>query len=749
MYSTSAYVAVSLSVAILIRLGISTIAGAPFRPQPEFANTLSPKLSKYAAWFLLGSGALGVIADLVLALGMLPANPDSVVYRFPRAYWYLGHGALTHVTNVADPRVLFYPFNGTMLYLPLIHFQLPPQSFSFPSIVCWLAIIGITYLFARDVGAPRLFAAAAASLIAFTPNVLIQSLSTNDEIIAASALLAGLYFLHRWTLEHQVFDGIVGMVGVAISVGTKLHVMFYWPLLSIIAVFVLHNFRVAFAALKNVSIPRNMMAAIVAILVSSVFAFSFVGYNYLSAGELTAWDFNNQILNRPFNWLAGLQNVVLYTCQIILTPIADLHVAPNSTFRAHYYELFNQIFSPLFFWVNNGPAFTSASYRFTGVNSPSAVSFNEQTVFIGFTWLVAALSGMWLLRQWRDSKLTWSRFHLASLPVWIITFAISTRYIEGFSVYLGFATIVAAPSFVFAFSPIRHRLLSLARWIILGAVVSAHFFFAIAIFLSSSPRNLIVMLRAPNWPVSRAFSIENSVQTEIGRSTAGLVNRSIAWGQPFWATMYSDPQVRQFLASNPSPIPVPANAAADAAAMELRYSRYVVMPRADDPRLHLFLFPQIPLYGHTIPVRIRDKSSSGVVLIGDIGFAFGPEWVFAAGNEVESRFPGRDKYVLLTFRVISDVDPSSDWKIVIPPIVYGLSETDKLSFRVELKVDGLIVGSSEWQASPSIELATSGLNVERGVLSVLVRNDGAGGTVYSTDVSLQSTKPLLLQPRTN
>ena len=146
---------------------------------------------------------------IVVVFGMLPANPDSLVYRFPRAYWYLGHGALMHVTNVADPRVLYYPFNSTLLFLPLIHFQTIPQAFTLVSLLCWLMIGLTSYLFARDFGGPRLFAAATAWLICLAPNVLLQSLSTSDEIIAAGALLAGLFFLHRWYLGRQALDALL------------------------------------------------------------------------------------------------------------------------------------------------------------------------------------------------------------------------------------------------------------------------------------------------------------------------------------------------------------------------------------------------------------------------------------------------------------------------------------------------------------------------------------------------------------
>jgi hypothetical protein len=223
-----------------------------------------------------------------------------------------------------------------------------------------------------------------------------------------------------------------------------------------------------------------------------------------------------------------------------------------------------------------------------------------------------------------------------------------------------------------------------------------------------------------------------------------LVNRSIAWGQPFWATMFANPQVRQFLASNPDPIPVPPDAPEDGASLALRYSRYVVMPKPDEVRLHLFLFPQTPAYNHVMVIRIPDKPSPGFTWIGDIQFSAGPEWVFAAGNRVELRHPGRDKYVLLPIQEFSDFGRDTAPKIRIPPIVYGLGERDDLKFRFELKIDGRLTASSDWQQVPSVDLATPGLKPGNGVLTVFVRNDSAGGTTYSTDTVLQGTTPTML-----
>ena len=210
--------------------------------------------------------------------------------------------------------------------------------------------------------------------------------------------------------------------------------------------------------------------------------------------------------------------------------------------------------------------------------------------------------------------------------------------------------------------------------------------------------------------------------------------------------MFANPGIRQFLASDPDPIPVPGDAPQDAASLELRYSRYVLMPTPDDPHLHLFIFPQSPAYSHVAAIRIPDKASAGLTWIGDIQFALEPEWVFAAGNRVEMRHSGRDKYIVLPFQEFTDFGRNSEPKIRIPPIVYGLGEHDDLKFRFELKIDGKVTASSDWQQAPSVDLATPGLKPGNAVLTAFVRNDNAGGTVYSIRYRSGSTSPIRLLP---
>ncbi|HWM49442.1 MAG TPA: hypothetical protein VNR11_21285 [Xanthobacteraceae bacterium] len=742
---TGAYIGVSLAIAAGFSLLLRRIPPERELSLPQFGGRLAPRVETCLIWFLLGTGAAAVFADIVLLYGFVPSNPDSIVYRFPRAYWYFGQGSLAHFTNEAEPRPLYYPFNGTLAYFPLLHFQLGPRTFALHSFISWFIVAATTYLFAQDLGARRVYALAAAWLICLTPNVLIQSTSTNDEIIAAAPLLAGLFFLHRWYHGREKLDFVLAAVGLSISAGTKLHVMFYWPLLLVIAATLALHHRATATEIRAWLGRRELAVFILTLVPCLIFAFSFIGYNVASAGRTSAWDFNAQLLNTPFRWQAALQTAVLYAAQIILTPLADLHIALDPADRARHYAAFTDLLAPLFSWVDNGPSFTSVFYRFRGINSPSAVAFNEQTLFIGFTWVAALLSGMWLLSHRRDARWRWGRFHLASLAVWVLAYAAMTRYIEGFSVYLGYATIVAAPAYVYAFAPVQRPLLNQVRWAVLAFIAVAHCFFAASVFFTSSPRNLIVLARSPSWPVSRGFTTDPAVQDEIGRAKAGVVSHTIAWGQPHWAFMAYHPEIRQFLASNPIPLPKPPDEGDDAVSVALRYSRYVATPAANEHKLHVYSFSQLPAYGEAVPIRIADKLSPGLTWVGDLTFAT-PQWVFMAGNAVETRHPGRDRFIVLRFAELNDFGRAAEPIVRIDPIIYGLGPKDDLKFRFDLKVDGKLVASTDWNPVPRADLRTPGRKSDNSVLTVWVRNDNADGHVYARSIVLGSGKAVQLSP---
>ncbi|NTU77008.1 MAG: hypothetical protein HGA90_04250, partial [Alphaproteobacteria bacterium] len=167
-------------------------------PQLSFAVIDNPKMRRFLAWALGLTLALAALASVVLGLSVYPDNADSMIYRLPRAFWYVSHGSFFHPFDSIDKRITFYPLNGVALYVPLVLYNLVGTAHSLPSLLSW-GMVGYTaYRFARGLGAERLLALWATWLVVLTPSILAQATSTNDEILTATSLLVSLYCGWRW-----------------------------------------------------------------------------------------------------------------------------------------------------------------------------------------------------------------------------------------------------------------------------------------------------------------------------------------------------------------------------------------------------------------------------------------------------------------------------------------------------------------------------------------------------------------------
>ena len=92
---------------------------------------------------------------------------------------------------------------------------------------------------------------------------------------------------------------------------------------------------------------------------------------------------------------------------MLLTPIADLHIGSpiDSMRRVLHYGGHSIIFlRRCLAGSTMDPEFMSAGYRFTGLISTNAVLFDEQSVYIRFTWFVILISAIWLTRRLEGGK---------------------------------------------------------------------------------------------------------------------------------------------------------------------------------------------------------------------------------------------------------------------------------------------------------------------------------------------------------
>ena len=700
-------------------------------------NYPAPLIEKRLMAFFVATAAAALVCNLIIAVTHLASNPDTVVYRFPRVYWYLSQGSFAHFASGTDPRIVYYPTNGVMLYVPLVMYRFGAVWFNLPTLLTWCVLPATTYAFARNLGAERLWAAGAAWAIALTPNVLIQATASNDEILAAGGMLAGLFFLHRWVRGAHPMDFALGTMGVCLSIGTKLHVFFYWPYLMVIAALLLANRRATVSAMRTLLNGRCAAVLGFCLVVGGAMVASFIIYNLRATGQVTEINFARQVLNTPYSLAVSVQTIVVYAAQMVLSPLPDiLPTAGYGGDRGLHYKSFNAICAPLFAWVNNSPAHMSVGYRFTGITSDVAFFLNEHTVMLGFSWLISAIAIAWLATH-RSAAHAWALWVGVSFPAWFLCWAGSTKYIEGIAVYIAYAAIISSPAWAFAMAPIRSSAWSKARWVVLIFIGVTHVLTMATIFtLNTSRRVTGVLDGRKTLPRSVAFNVEPSVTEELKHARAGITQHTIAWGQPNWIFMAFNPAIPQRLQSNA--VAYRGQSDPDPVERALALNREIRMPRPGDPTLHVYSIRKVPAFGYAA-IRVRDKSSPGLTHIGSLNFALGPEWVFAVGNGVEDRHPDQSGYIVLNFSEVSEFGHNPRPILEMQPLLLGIGWEDDLAFRYVLTIDGKIADQTDWSKSFMAKLNTTGLTATNGVLTIQVRNNKANGQVDSVDVKLRSS----------
>ena len=148
-------------------------------------------------------------------------------------------------------------------------------------------IIGLTvFRIARDLGACRTVAAGTAWLAALTPGVVVQATSTYDEILAAFPLLIAVQFAIRFHRGGAVADLCLALIAAALSIGTKLHAVFYWPVIVAAAGWL--AWRLASGDRWHLSWPTSRRAVLTAstLALCAVLAGAFVVPNWRASGAL-------------------------------------------------------------------------------------------------------------------------------------------------------------------------------------------------------------------------------------------------------------------------------------------------------------------------------------------------------------------------------------------------------------------------------------------------------------------------------
>ena len=319
-----AYFAISMGVSVVYDRFFRKVCPEPAAPDGIVLSELRDQIRK-SVFAVVGLAVLAVIAVAVilLALAVLPNNWDTLAYRFPRVIFYLNGTGLAHPGISLDPRLLYYPYNGSLLYLFLAQYQITGVSWNFVSAAAWMLSGVAAFYVPLAMGGTVRAAVFSAYALLTTPIVLCLSTSTNDELISAAPMLLALIFITYWLRHNATAGFVLGLFSISIGAGTKLHWGFYAPAALCALIIGLVIFKDHFIGVWKATMRQSVLP--LSLLLATPFAVSFLATNYASSGKLTATDLNAQVLNSPFHIGVALQNVKIFTLQMLLA-LSLIHI---------------------------------------------------------------------------------------------------------------------------------------------------------------------------------------------------------------------------------------------------------------------------------------------------------------------------------------------------------------------------------------------------------------------------------------
>ena len=201
--------------------------------RPSRAAALSAARAYPVLTFLVVVATLAMGVQLLMGVAVAPTNWDSMTYHLSRAAYWLQQHSATHFSGGSIRQLGSAP-NGEILQAWSLAIT---GTDRFVAMVQWLALVGIafcTYFGAALLGFDRRSSLFAAALFVVLPQPILQSSSTQNDLIAAFFVLATAVFAVRGVRDRHPGDIAVAALAAGVAVGTKGTVLALAPSLAII-----------------------------------------------------------------------------------------------------------------------------------------------------------------------------------------------------------------------------------------------------------------------------------------------------------------------------------------------------------------------------------------------------------------------------------------------------------------------------------------------------------------------------------
>ncbi len=196
---------------------------------------LSDSVKAHLGLWLLGLGVSVVyLAGAALIVVLPPNNWDSMTYHLSRVGYWLQHSSLSYYWPTANFRQTTFPPNAELGILWTVLFWGSDQIVELVQWVSALFCIVAVFGLARVVGFSRPRSVFAALVWATFPQVVLQSTTTQNDLVVSVFFVGALYLLflgHK--TEHRGMLALSGLA-FALAMGTKMTMVFVLPVFPVV-----------------------------------------------------------------------------------------------------------------------------------------------------------------------------------------------------------------------------------------------------------------------------------------------------------------------------------------------------------------------------------------------------------------------------------------------------------------------------------------------------------------------------------
>ncbi len=474
------------------------------RPRPRRLPRVSLRVSLLSLIAL--AVVLGVAYELFLGVATPPNNWDSLHYHLARvAAWHAQRDLGFFPTHNAIENV--YPPNAELLVLWTVTFVGRDVFAALPQLFASLATAASVFTIGRRLGYERRAAAFSALLFPTLTIVALESVTTQNDLLEASFVVAAVAFALGRTRAETALAGLA----LGLAAGTKLTFLYAVPVLVAIGLLML---------------PRRRLVELCCAAAAGFALVGMYGYvqNIVETGRPQGKAHEVSSLP-PHVTFGGTVSSVARTAYR-LVDLSGLH--PPAALTSHVAGAAKRTFGALHIPPNPPEATTKGTFEFTYAPNTTASEDSSALGPLGFLLLVPLSLGFliaWVRRRTDRAHAA----HALAFPLYVVALALGTRwnlYVDRFLDTPAALTLPLAPA-VLGRAPVRA---------VVAVIATASLAAALA-YDVSKPRGVWHRSRADvqaiRWP-----ELEPVLETVQARVPAGarlgVDLAPLDWEYPWW-----------------------------------------------------------------------------------------------------------------------------------------------------------------------------------------------------------------------